>query len=291
MNRSMSLIAGVVRSAPPVRGKGRLALYLMRRAEAAGRRDGLWRGKLRDGTELELPCRSLQTWRVAFEGDYDQVLVQHLLPFVESGTILLDVGASLGLWTVQLGQIAARRDAQVWAFEPNPANIPWIERNVRLNGLDDVVTIRDVGLSDAAGELTLGPAEGGVGNAVVALRDNQGSEKFPRIPISVVRLDDVELPTRVGLVKVDVEGYEAAFLRGAMNTIRRDRPVIFGEFSPRWLKRRGENLRPILAALDYDICALKAVKHRLRATQSVRRTRVDLDSHTRLPGDLLLVPR
>ena len=43
------------------------------------------------------------------------------------------------------------------------------------------------------------------------------------------RLDDVDLPARIDVLKIDVEGSEWLALRGAQATIERTRPTIFSE--------------------------------------------------------------
>jgi FkbM family methyltransferase len=141
-------------------------------------------------------------------------VVARVAEYIEPGTVALDVGASVGLWTVQLGKIAASRGALVWAFEPNPANTAWIRRNVALNDLSSTVTLREMGLGDTEESLILVGSEYGVGNGAIELDPQAGTEKHPRIPITLGRLDDVELPARVSFIKIDVEGYEAEALAG-----------------------------------------------------------------------------
>jgi len=248
--------------------------------------------RLKDGSPLVLPRQSRMSWTVAFQGLYDDAAVRHLAQFVEPESLVLDVGASLGLWTVQLGKIAAQRGAEVWTFEPNPANTRWIRDNVERNGLSGVVSTHELGLGDKTEDVTLISAEYGVGNGVIEVGEQGGSEKFPRIPISVRRLDDLDLPRRVSFVKIDTEGYEVAFLRGAADLIARDRPVIFGEFSGAWLARRGEDLRAALAALDYEVTALAVGRSaRWRSFDVVRPVPVDLQAPGPLPENLLLRPR
>jgi FkbM family methyltransferase len=287
------VLAALSRTMPPVRGKPNLAWRLMRRAERSGSLEGTWRVRLTDGTRLELPRQSRMTWAVAFTGRYDHAVVARVADFIEPETVALDVGASVGLWTVQLGKIAAARNARVWAFEPNPANTAWIRRNVALNDLSGTVTLCEMGLGDTAESSILVGSEYGVGNGAIEVDPEAGTEKHPRIPITLARLDDIELPAPVSFIKIDVEGYEAAFLRGAAQLIERDRPVIFGEFAAEWLERRGENLRSTLGGLldmGYEVMALTRPrpKQAWRVAEVAEPHPVDPDSPRPLPGNLLL---
>jgi FkbM family methyltransferase len=290
--RAIEGLAALSRAVPPLRGKKALGLRVMRRSERRGSLTGTWRLRLKDGTQLALPRQSLMTWAVAFDGSYDEAAINLTARFIRPETLVLDVGASIGLWTVQLGRIAKSHNARLWAFEPNPANTPWIEHNLALNDLTGLVRVCEMGLGDKAETSTLVSGEYGVGNGAIALRDNQGTSKHPRVPVTLGRLDDIDLPAPVSFIKIDVEGYEVAFLSGAAELIRRDRPVIYGEFSAGWLKRRGENLRAALVDLDYDITALRHVRTRAWRTRDViQADPVDLKSPAPLPQNLLLCPR
>jgi FkbM family methyltransferase len=271
---------------PELRGKANLAWQLMRRSERRGPLEGMWRVTLKDGTRLELPRQSRMGWAVAFEGRYNQAAVRQVAEFIRPETVVLDVGASIGLWTVQLGKIAASRRASLWAFEPNPQNTPWIRSNLVLNDLAETVTVCEMGLGDRAESPLLAHTENGVGNGAIAVNGEDG------IPIAIRRLDDIDLPAPVSFIKIDVEGYETAVLRGAAGLLERDRPVIFGEFSVAWLEARGENLRAALVELDYEVTALSPIHSRAwRPIDAIQRRPVDLASAEPLPENLLLCPR
>jgi len=294
--RAVETVAAVSRALPALRGKQKLARWAMGRAEARGSLHGSWSLHLKDGTRLELPRQSLMTWEVAFTGSYDLDIVTRVAQFVRSGTLVLDVGASLGLWTVQLGKIAAARGARLWAFEPNPANTPWIARNVALNGLQDTVRTHEVGLGDRAESATLVGVEHGVGNGVIVRVNSKAPAdygKHPKISVSLRRLDEIELPARVSFIKLDIEGFEPAFMRGAAQLIARDRPVIYGEFAPRWLARRREDLGVLLAGLDYDVRRIVQVRGgQARRSGNLPETEpLDLEGPKRLRRNLLLCPR
>jgi FkbM family methyltransferase len=289
-------IAAVSRGMPPFRGKRLLGSRLKRRAERRGMLNGTWEAQLRDGTLLAMPRESKMSWQVAFTGDYDSRLVEYLAQFIVPRTLVLDIGASIGLWTVQLAKAARLTDARVWAFEPNPANTTWIQTNLSLNGLTEAVTVLVIGLGDRKESVELVSAEYGVGNGVIPANANhivRDALKFPVISISVDRLDDIELPERVSLIKIDTEGYELAFLRGAEATIARDRPVIYGEFSPRWLERRGEDIRSMIRSpllSGYSVSVISAPRARPWSNQKAEIQPVDLESPGPLPGGLLFRP-
>src|SRR5437588_12575997 len=95
--RAVETVAAVSRALPALRGKQKLARWIMGRAEARGALEGSWSLSLKDGTRLELPRQSLMTWEVAFTGSYDHEIVAQISEFVRPGTLVLDVGASLGL--------------------------------------------------------------------------------------------------------------------------------------------------------------------------------------------------
>jgi FkbM family methyltransferase len=63
---------------------------------------------------------------------------------LSAGDDVLDIGANVGLWSVQLGRRLAALGGRVWAFEPVATNFARLERNVLLNGLGrtKVTTIR-----------------------------------------------------------------------------------------------------------------------------------------------------
>jgi len=227
------------------------------------------------------------TWMVAATGYWDRHIVQLVEPFVAPKTLALDIGASLGLWTVPLGRIVKARDGLLWCFEPNPENLPWLTSNIEDNGLRGVAEIHPVALGARQGLAHLGPREPGGGNAAITAAIGGAVE------VEVRRLDDCDFPRPVSFVKMDVEGFELEVLRGARDLIERDRPVILGEFNPIWLLNRGEDLPAhlqTLTSIGYDVFALE--HRRLRRWRpsnvvSLRRLRAPFDF---IGEDLILIP-
>jgi FkbM family methyltransferase len=243
--------AAGLRALPDWRGKANVALSWKRLRERRGPLDGGWGLRLSDGSAVRLPRGSQMTWSVAATGYWDRHVVELLARYIEPATVVLDIGASLGLWTLPLARVARANGARLWCFEPNPENLPWLEANIDRNGLGSVVELRTVALGSGRGTARLGYRERGGGNG--ALLDADAGDA---VEVPVVRIDDLDLPQRVSFVKMDVEGFELEVLRGGRALIARDRPVIFGEFNAAWLRMRGEDLAAELAsiaALGYDV--------------------------------------
>jgi FkbM family methyltransferase len=145
----------------------------------------------------------------------------------ERGAILgvaVDVGANIGNHAL----FFAPRYEQVYALEPNPRVFELLEINARL--VSNVVPIR-LGASDRPGVLPLAysPANWGAGNLGPAAGDGSRT-----VQVEVKALDGMaELASlRIGLVKIDVEGHELQVLSGAVELLKRSRPVILFEQQP-----------------------------------------------------------
>lgn len=272
--------AYVVRSLPDLRGKSNLGWEVMRRSSL----DGKWTVGLRDGTRMTMPRTSEMAWLTAFRGAYDPALQQVLRSYIAPQSVVLDIGAALGLWTVPLAKSAADCGSTVHAFEPYPGNHEWLRSNITTNGLENV-TVEPCALGDKSGTAFM-TAERGSGNAAI---DSYGSGDA-EVPVRT--LDDFAFPAPVSAVKIDVEGYELQVMRGASRLLDRDRPVILGEFNATWLQRRGEDLSGLMEELhdrEYVIYGIELSRprpwmapHRARLRETDARAAVE---------ELLLVPR
>jgi FkbM family methyltransferase len=90
----------------------------------------------------------------------------------------------------------------VIAYEPDASNAELLRRNLALNGVEDIVDVREVAVGAEQGEIPF-------------LSDRQQSRFDPAgaAHVRVVTLDgEFE---RLALLKIDVEGFECAVLQGA----------------------------------------------------------------------------
>src|SRR5579872_3092207 len=139
--------------------------------------------------------------------------------FVPEGKAAIDVGAWWGPWSWWL----ARRVPKVDTFEPNTSICKVLNKALPAN-----VTLHNVGLSDRVGRETLWSPAGGRGTEGRSSLLGEGREGWTAQSVEVVPLDDFNF-SRVGFIKIDVEGYELSVLRGAAALLERDHPNLIVE--------------------------------------------------------------
>ena len=152
-------------------------------------------------------------------GRYEEEYVQVLYSFLQDGAIFLDVGANLGFFALRIAD-RLRHHGHVYAFEPHPTLVKLARQTMILNGLEEMVTVFEFGLSDVEADVEFRFPKGHLGGGAIGRGDD--TLKFDNIPGQVKRLDDV-FPSdlKVDLMKIDVESHELAVLRGMRDVMRR----------------------------------------------------------------------
>jgi FkbM family methyltransferase len=180
----------------------------------------LWNEIRQDVKYRYLPFRAFYRFRAFFYARYRYPELRFIGHLVDRDSAALDVGANLGLYTYFL----ARACRRVYAFEPNPNPL----RSLRFVA-DSNVTVLPVALSDKSGEADLTIPRGRKGwtnNGAALDRRFPGRTMTVRVPCR--RIDDLGI-AGIGLIKIDVEGHELAVLRGARETLMRDKPALLVE--------------------------------------------------------------
>lgn len=155
----------------------------------------------------------------------------HIVP----KTIILDIGAHIGTHTINLAKCL--NNGVVYAFEPQPKIFRELYYNLLLNNVQNVKLFNSA-VGSENGKIELSPLCG----------DNEGGSGCygsSGIFADLLTIDSLNL-NNVSLIKIDVEGMEDKVLEGAKETILRNKPIIFIEFTGYNLSQCDENSRKIL---------------------------------------------
>jgi FkbM family methyltransferase len=160
---------------------------------------------------------------------------------VEGGGLALDIGANIGF--MSMAMLAA--GVPVQAFEPQPALFDLLRENT--SSWNNVICSR-VALSDLNGVSTMPRIRYGEKGNYGSLALGQRSE-LGVITVNCMTIDTLAL-SRVGFIKIDVEGHEMNVLRGGRATILRDRPIMYIEDDR---PEKSLALQELIKGMDYKI--------------------------------------
>ena len=152
-------------------------------------------------------------------GTYEIEKQRTLEAFVKPGMVVFDIGAHAGFYSLFFSLLVGRA-GYVWAFEPDVQNAGYLLRHVDLNRLGNVTIVpAAVGAAPDLGHFRRG-SDSYIGHLAAC-----GDYRVPSLSLDGL-LTDPSVP-RPDLIKIDVEGGEAAVLAGASELLRGHRPIVF----------------------------------------------------------------
>lgn len=224
-------------SLPDVRGRDRL-VGMVRGSVPAPRPV---RGRLTNGVRFSFPATSDGSVRALIPLQYaPPALAPILEAFLGPSDCFYDVGANIGIYALWAARLVGPT-GEVHAFEPVPATAELLASFATENAADNVKVFRiAVGESEGVASLETVPgasgltrvrATGDVSAAMTTLDAHACSHRPPR------------------LIKIDVEGYEAAVLAGARELLAEHRPAVVCELIEGNLAQSGASAQDVHAEL------------------------------------------
>ncbi|HVF70741.1 MAG TPA: FkbM family methyltransferase [Chthoniobacterales bacterium] len=179
----------------------------------------------------------------------------HELMFVrrtlQKGDVAIDVGANVGHVLLSISDMVS--PARLIAFEPTPVSFERLKENWLLNDWP-VENLYQLAVGEAAGTMYIANTKTPV--TTNTLEDRAHADTTP---VRVVSLDEMAhswTGLQIGLLKIDVEGFERSVFRGAKSVLRELRPrlIMFeslqGSLDP--------EIGAILGSCDYQVFQLDA---------------------------------
>ena len=175
------------------------------------------------------------------------------LKLIPENTIVLDIGANIGIMTVHLAR--AIKGVTVYSFEPMPNNIAALKRIINYFKLTNV-QLREVALGNTEGEVEMVmPVISNVRMQGLSHVVHDSITEFnegEKIKVPLLMLDKMEelmsAKKRVSAIKIDVENFEFFVLDGAKKLIAKHKPIVYAEL---WENENREKCFTLFNNLSY----------------------------------------
>jgi FkbM family methyltransferase len=164
---------------------------------------------------------------------------------------IVDIGANLGIFSLLFA--ARYPDRRIYAMEPNPSTFNTLKENINKNKASNIRAF-DLAVGDMDGEVMFDANPTDRGTAALSTGSSAHAVKVISKKMDTIARE--ENMNQIGLLKVDVEGFEAAVFAGAAHVLQQVRPsVIFFEVCPK---------HAIANGFDPATAARKLVENRYR---------------------------
>jgi FkbM family methyltransferase len=180
--------------------------------------------------------------KVFRKGHFERDHVDRLLAVLRErglqrrGTVLLELGGNIGTQTVYFALSGAY--GTIVTVEPDPRNFALLVENLHQNGLEDRVKALNCAAGDRHGELDffLNRKNHGKSSALRQSADDR-MISVPLRPVPEILLETGIASDDVGLVWMDIEGYEPVACR-SMQALMERRIPLYMEFTPAFYGRQ-----------------------------------------------------
>ena len=176
--------------------------------------------------------------------------------FIKNDSVVIECGCHIGTHTLKMATLCKK----IYCFEPMPTTHEILNKNIVLNNITNAIVFKK-GVADKIGITKYGwipdhnPGASGLDNNPMG-KPPMTNAANKIIEVELTTIDSLELD-KVDFMKIDVEGYETLVIQGAMNTIKKYKPIIcmevwknhFGEFDLQHTKELFKNLLEI----GYDV--------------------------------------
>jgi FkbM family methyltransferase len=162
--------------------------------------------------------RTLMTFGTR-EKEHIYILKKYLRP----GDVVLDIGANIGYYVLIEAQIIGNQ-GRIYAIEPSPSNIEILKKNISLNGIEKIVEVNQIGISNKTSVKRFYVSHmSNLGTFFPARYYGDGivDERSPTIDVNTVSISDfVSDKKEIAMIRMDIEGYEVEAFEGMIPLLK-----------------------------------------------------------------------
>lgn len=280
----------------PARARCEDLIWKHRRSRA---RDPLLRARVQGSKMYLNPQDAGISKELALYNVHEPLATSVLKSVVSDGMVVIDIGANIGYYALIEAQGVGER-GKVLALEPVDSNFALLVRNIRINDYRNLTPIQ-VAIGDHNGKAIMYLSRKSNCHSIV--RRSASDETSEVEIVTLDRFVEVQGLTSVGLIRMDIEGYEFTALDGMLGTLRELRPLVFLELHPhiktvaedagltfvRRLKELGYDVQCVIDRVrDVPLRSRMALIEQMSIDELLRDSRLSTD---RRPVSVLFRPR
>ncbi len=204
-------------------------------------------------------------------GTYEVALLESVGKLIQPGWVVYDVGANVGYLTVLFAKLTGK-NGKVYAFEPLPANIERLVKNVEANDVKEQVIVCPYAIGDRRDEVVfyLGNSDDtGKVETIVTANEKETKENKDKLIVEMITLDEfAEQNTDhyPQLIKMDIEGAEVLAIKNMQRILQTIKPFMIIEIHS---KDAGQVVWNELTKYNYIVKKLDKPKEKLLDSTSI----------------------
>ena len=202
-------------------------ISLFRRSKLLKKESNLGLYKIRRlGIKLWLDKNSYLQNKIINFGVWEKNSTKIIKKYLKPGDIFIDVGANIGYFTILASKIVGD-NGRVLAYEPTKKYATQIKMNIKDNDKHNNISFFPYGLSDTSTQAVIN-----IGNSSATLHKFGDLSENDIERIELKQFDTVFNKSsidRIDFIKVDIDGHEPAFFKGAIKNIKKYKPKILLE--------------------------------------------------------------
>lgn len=175
-------------------------------------------------------------------GKYEQEETDFIKSILKPHMTYVNIGANFGYYSI----LAAKNVKTVYAFEPEPYNYSLVEKNIKLNELDNVV-VEKLAISNNSNKTLLFKDEANFGNPSLSKKNIMTGHSSTEVKTTTIDEYFKDKPV-IDVLQMDTQGNEAAILEKAELVFKNCNKIVF-EFWPYGLKNMESSPLKLLQTL------------------------------------------
>lgn len=180
---------------------------------------------------------------IALDGIWEAWITKAWVDVVKPNDVVIDIGANFGYFGALAAQKTNKKNSKVIFFEANPHLIPYINKTLSVNWLNEQSVVENLAVADKAGKVTLNILKGYIGSSSVHslehteayMHSKMHLEKAEAVKVDAVSIDDYCRANKIktiDLIKMDIEGFEDKAYEGMRGMVKASPNVtLFIEFT------------------------------------------------------------